>query len=199
MDVGSFVTAGTPITQFLELNPLKVVVNISENFANDVDRSGHAIVQIDGEEVDAKIENISQLADANTRTFAVEVVLDNPDRKYSAGQTAIVLLPVQKVKAHLISPAYIAIDEDGRFGIKTVEDGNKVKFYAATLVEDTTEGMWIGSVPDEINLITQGAAYVSPGQEVSAYQSQEEAHQAVLAHEQAQKAEEADKTEAKGE
>lgn len=199
VDVGSFVTAGTPITQFLELNPLKVVVNISENFANDVDRSGHAIVQIDGEEVDAKIENISQLADANTRTFAVEVVLDNPDRKYSAGQTAIVLLPVQKVKAHLISPAYIAIDEDGRFGIKTVEDGNKVKFYAATLVEDTTEGMWIGSVPDEINLITQGAAYVSPGQEVSAYQSQEEAHQAVLAHEQAQKAEEADKTEAKGE
>ncbi|MFV0322440.1 MAG: efflux RND transporter periplasmic adaptor subunit [Alphaproteobacteria bacterium] len=198
VDVGSFVTAGTAITQFLELEPLKVVVNVSENFANFVDRSGQAVVQINGEEVEGKIENISQLADVNTRTFAVEVVLDNPGHKYSAGQTAIVILPIQKVKAHLISPAFIAIDEDGRFGIKTVED-DIVQFYAANLVEDTTEGMWIGGVPDEINLITQGAAYVSPGQKVASYTSQEQAHQAVLAHEQAEQAEQADKTTGKGE
>lgn len=198
VDVGSFVTAGTAITQFLELEPLKVVVNVSENFANFVDRSGQAIVEINGEQIEAKIENISQLADVNTRTFAVEVVLDNPGYKYSAGQTAIVILPIQKVKAHLISPAYIAIDADGRFGIKTVEN-DIVQFYAANLVEDTTEGMWIGGVPDEMNLITQGAAYVSPGQKVASYTSQEEAHQAVLDHEEAKEAEQTDKTNGKGE
>ncbi|MFV0430930.1 MAG: efflux RND transporter periplasmic adaptor subunit [Alphaproteobacteria bacterium] len=176
VDLGSYVSAGTNITKLLELNPLKVVVHVSENTIADIDRAGKAFVTIHGEQADAKIANTSYQADENTRTFAVDVVLDNKDGRFSAGQTAIVQLPIQKVKAHLISPAYIGLNSEGQFGIKTVNDKNIIEFYKADLVDDSTEGMWVSGLPDEVNIITQGTATAEVGKKVSAFYSQEEAH-----------------------
>lgn len=182
VDVGSVVNVGTPVADLLQTDPLLVTVHVSENYIHQVSPHSEAIIVLGDEaEIKAKVENISTRANPITRTFAIEMSLDNKDKKINVGQTATVLLSVSKVWAHFVSPAFIAVDENGEFGIKAVNEENKVQFFPAKMVDDTAEGIWISGLPKELDIITLGSSYVKDGQQVEAYFSQEEAHKAATA------------------
>ena len=54
------------------------------------------------------------------------------------------------------------------FGIKPaiVDKEGKVVFHAAKILEDTTDGVWIGGLPKRLTLITVGQEFVRIGQSV---------------------------------
>ncbi len=178
VDVGSVVNIGTPVADLMQITPLLVTVHVSENDIHQVSDDSLAVVVIGEEKIQAKVENISTRANPITRTFAVDISLDNKDRKINVGETATVLLSVSKVWAHFVSPAFIAIDERGEFGVKAVDEESKVVFYPAKMVDDSAEGIWISGLPKTFDIITLGSAYVKQGQYVEAYYSQEQAHKA---------------------
>ena len=46
-------------------------------------------------------------------------------------------------------------------------DDNIVVFYPIQKVKDTVDGMWVGGLPNKVNLIISGQEYVTIGQSIN--------------------------------
>jgi multidrug efflux system membrane fusion protein len=164
VEVGDRVAEGGEVGRLLRLDPIKVVAEVSERNLSQVDREGEAeITLINGETYRGKVSWVAQAASTQTRTYRVEVTLDNPENRISAGMTAEVSLPLIAVKAHLVSPAILTLDDQGRIGVKTMDAENRVVFYEVRPVEDNGTGMWLTGLPETVRLITVGQDYVTVG------------------------------------
>ena len=67
------------------------------------------------------------------------------------------------VQAYEISPGLISIADDGRFGVKTVDADNRVRFFEADIVSSDPDTLWLTGLPETIRLITVGQGFVQPG------------------------------------
>ncbi|WP_299618566.1 efflux RND transporter periplasmic adaptor subunit [Pelagibius sp.] len=167
MELGDFVDRGDPITRLVELDPILIVTQVNER---DVQRlSLGAIGQarlMTGDQVEGHIRHISTIADEATRTFRVELEVDNPEGRIADGMTAEIALPLDQTTAHLVSPAILTLSDKGLIGVKAVDENNRVVFHPAKIVDTGNEGVWIAGLPDEVTLITVGQEYVRPGESV---------------------------------
>src|SRR5690554_7411383 len=83
---------------------------------------------------------VASAADPETRSFAVEVLVENPDLLRAAGGTATLNIRLPEQKAQFISPAYLTLDDDGRPGVKYVNGQDRVMFQTVKLLNVATDG-----------------------------------------------------------
>ncbi len=169
VEKGDFVQKGDQIATVVDLDPLLAVGFVSERdvAAIEVGRQGSVRI-IDGREVQGTVRFVSTVADAATRSFAVELEIPNEARKIRAGLTGELLLPLSPVSAHLISPAWLALSADGTIGVRAVDGNDTVVFAPVKIIADTPEGLWVAGLPDRIRVITVGHEFVDTGQRVRA-------------------------------
>lgn len=168
VDVGAFVNVGDPIVEIMDLDPLRVICHVPEKNIECLTMGMHAAVQLSNvctSPLVGHISYISKHAEAKTRTFQVELLIDNADLKISSGLTTEVVINVNSMRGHFISTALISLRDDGVLGIKIVEDG-KVSFRPVNLANATPDGVWVTGLPETVSIITVGGEYVVEGQEV---------------------------------
>jgi RND family efflux transporter MFP subunit len=82
VEVGQWVKQGDPVADVVQLNPLHVRTNVPENLVAQL-RVGDAVaITIDAlpeRQFEGRIDRVLPEADPATRTFAVDVKLENPD------------------------------------------------------------------------------------------------------------------------
>lgn len=167
LEVGDYVKAGDPALTFVDDSTLVVKASISESegrFLSSI-RTGSARL-ITGQVVEGALRYLAPVADTSTRTFRLELELENVDRELPAGVTAELTLPVGTVMAHRISPALLTLDDTGRVGVKIVDSGNIVRFVAADIARTDPDGIWLAGLPEETTFITVGQGFVQDGQKV---------------------------------
>ena len=81
--------------------------------------------------------------------------------------TARISLNLGDRRGHRLSPAVLTLDDEGRVGVKVINDNTTVQFLPVELIADGPEGMWLGGLPDSVELITVGHEFVSAGQRVT--------------------------------
>lgn len=164
---GDFVGVGDPVAVLVDINPLKVVVYLSEQDVQRVQTGQSAKVHLlaADETRDAVVKAIAPRADDQTRTYRVELEVDNTSGT-PAGASAEAVLPVGAVQAVQLSPSMFGLDADGRLGVKAVSEAGEVMFHPVTIVKSGEDGVWVTGVPDGARLITRGAAFVSEGDTV---------------------------------
>jgi len=168
VELGSYVHAGDTIATLVDLDPVIISVYVTERHVGRVQVGALAeAALVTGETVDGIVRYVSAVADAATRTYEVEIEVANDDGAIVAGMTADVRIPGRQIMAYLISPAVIALADDGTIGVRVVDDRDVVQFMPITLLTDTTGGLWITGLPDRVRLITVGQEYVSEGQRVT--------------------------------
>jgi multidrug efflux system membrane fusion protein len=111
------------------------------------------------------VKRISSSASEATRTFSVEIEINNGDNSLKAGMSAEVGILVEKVKAFSISPAHLVIGEDGSLMVKTVKD-NIVKEKVVSLVRTSGDFALISGLNDEELVLTTGQAFVNLGDKI---------------------------------
>ncbi len=121
-----------------------------------------------GDLLNGKISFIARTADKETRTYSVEAELDVNNNSVRDGITAKIIIPLQEVLAHHMSPAVLALDDSGRVGVRIVNSESKVEFHYVAVVRETADGVWVTGLPAEIDLITVGQELVSDGDQVQA-------------------------------
>ncbi len=167
VNVGDYVKAGDVVATIVNLDPIRVVAQVSERLVANLKLGDLAWATIPGGEVrQGAIRYISRMSTSVTRTFRVEIWLDNPTAQIPQGLTAELHLVMGATRAHLVSPAVLTLDDTGIIGVKAVDGEGKVVFYAAEIIEDTTEGVWLGDLPEQLTLITVGQEFVRAGQTV---------------------------------
>lgn len=168
VELGSYVRAGDTIATLIDLDPIVIAVHVTERQVGRVQVG--AIAQatlVTGEAVDGIVRYVSAMADPATRTYPIEIEVANDGFAIVDGMTADVSIPGRQIMAHLISPAVIALADDGTIGVRTVDEANVVRFVPITLLTDTTDGLWVAGMPERVRLITVGQEYVSEGQRVT--------------------------------
>lgn len=167
VEEGDYVDAHDEIALVVDLDPIKIIAQVTEQNAEGVRVGRDAAVRlITDREAQGIVTYVARTGDPATRTFRVEISVPNPDFTIAEGLTAEVVLPTGETLAHLVSPAVLTLDADGALGVKLVDDEGQVAFLPITIVDDTPEGMWISGIPEHARVITVGQEFVREGQAV---------------------------------
>jgi multidrug efflux system membrane fusion protein len=169
VEVGDFVKSGDPVATFVDNRKIIVSANVSEFDAHYVavgDTAGARLAT--GETVQGRIRYVAPVADEATRTFGVELEVDNSDGALRIGGTAELRIPAEKVLAHRISPSLLTLDDAGNVGVKIVNDDGFVEFVKADVALSTSDGIWLTGLPQDATIITVGQGYVANGTLVDA-------------------------------
>jgi multidrug efflux system membrane fusion protein len=120
---------------------------------------------VSGDMLQGKIRYISSISDPSTNTFKIEVEVPNPDYTHMAGMSTELALPLETTWAMRISPAVMALDEQGNLGVKTVVD-NHVRFVPIDIVKSDSQGVWLSGMGQQADIITLGHGFVRDGDKV---------------------------------
>ena len=168
VDKGDYLNTGGICASLIDSNPMLLIADIAEKEIADIDVGANSMARlISGDEILGKVSFIATSADKNTRTFRVEIQVDNKDRKIRDGVSAEIYIESKKVFSHKISPAILSLNDQGKLGIRTVDENNSVEFREIGILEDTTDGLWISGLNENERIITLGQEYVFQGQTVN--------------------------------
>lgn len=169
VEIGDFVSRGDPIATYVDNRTLIVSANVSEFDARAVEVGESAEARLaTGELVRGRIRYVAPVADEATRTFAVELEVDNSDGRLRAGGTAELRIPAETVLAHRVAPSLLTLDDAGNVGVKIINDLGQVEFVVADIALSTNDGVWLAGLPETATIITVGQGYVTPGARVTA-------------------------------
>lgn len=167
VEVGDFVSVGDPIATVVDDRTLIVSAAVSEYDAKFVNAGDTAEATLaTGETVSGRIRYVAPVADEATRTFAVELEVDNRDGKLRAGMSAELKIPAETIFAHKISPSLLTLDDQGQVGVKIVNESGLVEFFPADIALSTTEGVYVAGLPAAATIITVGQGFVTDGSRV---------------------------------
>ncbi len=155
-------TGALPILTVARVNPVKVVINVTESELSRIKRGMPALVSFDtyGEETfNGTVSLISPTVDQATRTFGVEITLANNDGKILPGMFGRVQLNLGK-EMRVVVPDVAVVKQQG--------SGNH---YVYTLNQDGTVsydqvelGQRLGDSYELISGVEPGAEVVISGQ-----------------------------------
>lgn len=167
-EVGDFLSIGMPCGQVVDYNPILVIGQVSEQEIKKIksDIQGYAILST-GEKLNGLLSYVSKTADSKTRTFRIELEINNSNFDIKDGITAELFIPTKKVEAHLIPPSSLTLDSDGKIGVRHIDSNNEVIFSDVEIIGDEKELIWVSGLPEEITLITIGQEFVIEGQKVN--------------------------------
>lgn len=164
---GALLNVGDVCAEIVARNPMLVVVEVPERDVGrlHVGMRGRARL-VTGEEAEGRITFIATSADPATRTFRVEVEMPNTDGQLRAGVTAQLQVSLASAVAHRFSPALLTLADDGRVGVRTVDEDNRVRFLPVEVIADERDAVWVTGLPRQVTIITVGQGYVDEGQRV---------------------------------
>ena len=169
VEVGAYLQQGDPCAVLVQESPILVAGNVSELEVGQIKNGDTGQVHLsDGQIFEGTIRFISAVASEQTRTFRVELLVNNDQRLLRDGITAVVMLPLAEVQAHLISAAFLVLNDEGVIGVRTLEDGDIVGFKPISILGDGPEGTWIQGLSPTESIITVGHQFVRTGQHVRA-------------------------------
>ena len=167
VEKGDYVKAGDDVAKIVDLDPVLAVGSASERDIGSISIGEPGqVTLIDGTTATGRIRYIASVADSETRSFRVELEIPNPDYRIRAGLTGKLTLPLPAVRAHVVSPAVLSLADDGRIGVRIVDETDIVRFKPISILTESTEGLWISGLKDGDRLITIGHEYVRAGQKV---------------------------------
>ncbi|MGI9451279.1 MAG: efflux RND transporter periplasmic adaptor subunit [Geminicoccaceae bacterium] len=167
VEIGDFVDIGEPIATILDLDPILVTGEVIETEVGrlKLGMSGTARLAT-GQTVSGTLRYISSQADDQTRTFSIELEVPNADGQAAIGTSAELKISAERLMAHQISPSALSLSDDGRLGVKTVDETNKVVFMPVGIARAEERSVWLTGLPDQIRVITVGQGFVSDGSHV---------------------------------
>ena len=173
---GQAVQPNTPIAEIVSLDPMLAVIELAERQLAGVKVGDPATVRlVTGQMAEGVVRFISPTASEQTRTYRVDVELDNSDGSIPDGITADVEMKLAPVDAVQVSRSALTFSTEGQLSVRTVDAGGMVRSLPVTLVEDSRDRVWLAGPADGARIIVQGQDFVKDGQEVEAVETSEPA------------------------
>lgn len=166
-EIGALLQPGSPCATILALDTVKMVGYVPEIDVVNLKVGQLAGARlISGREVVGKVTFIARSADPLTRTFRLEVSVDNADLSILDGQSAEIAIAYAGEKAHLLPQHVLTLDNEGTLGVRVNID-NIARFMPVKIVRDSPEGFWLSGLPPEVDVIVTGQEYVTDGRAIS--------------------------------
>ncbi len=139
-DNGDMYSSGNPVLVVEQISPVKLIVNVSENYFPKVKKGAPVEVKLDvygDEKFEGKVNLVYPTIDAATRTFPVEVTVNNVNQRIRPGMFArvtmnfgtadhVVVPDMAVVKQAGTGDRYVWIYKDGKVSYNKVELGRRM-------------------------------------------------------------------------
>ena len=168
LDEGDYAMPGAACATLIDLDPMLVAAQVTEEQVEYL-RLGSLVkgsTRI-GRPLEGELSFIGNQSDPVTRTYTVEITVDNEGYNLRSGLTVSLRVMLDEVSAHEISPSLLTLDQQGEMGVRLIDANNRVVFRVVKIIEDGPDGMWVTGLPDTAALITVGQEYVAAGTIVS--------------------------------
>jgi len=165
LNAGDYATPGASCATLIDLDPMLVLAHVTEEEVESLQLGSNVVGNTrNGREIRGQLSFVGKQSDPVTRTYPVEITVDNADYSIRSGLTVNIRVGLDEVQAHLISSSLLSLGDSGAMGIRTLDAANRVEFTEVHIIEDAPGGIWITGLPDTANLITVGQEYVTIGQ-----------------------------------
>jgi multidrug efflux system membrane fusion protein len=169
VEIGDFIAEGKEIARIIELDPILVTGSVTQRELEHLKVGAHGSAKlITGQSLEGVVRYVASEADGATRTFRVELEVDNPDGSVVSGTTAEMRIPAEELAAHYISPALLSLNSQDQIGVKSVNEEGVVVFYVVDIVRTGVDGVWVSGLPARVRVITVGQGFVREGDRVEA-------------------------------
>lgn len=134
------VVAGMPILTIENINPVKIVINVSESYYSKLSPGMPATIVVDaleGETFEGKISLIHPTINPTSRTFPVEIEVNNTEQRLRPGMFSRVILNFGTNERPLVTDLavlkqsgsndrYVFLEKDGKAVYTKVELGTRI-------------------------------------------------------------------------
>ncbi|MFT6028556.1 MAG: multidrug efflux system membrane fusion protein [Oleiphilaceae bacterium] len=167
VDLGDYVSEGSAIATLVDQDWVTITTEVPQQHIAKIERGQTVEASLlNGVQLSGKINYISSSANPATRTFLIEAKAENIAGVKYFGQSARVKIYLGERSAYLMSPSLLNLGSDGSLQIKTLDAEQRVVSNDVTMIRSDNEGIWLGGLPDSIELITVGQGFVSEGEVV---------------------------------
>lgn len=166
-EIGDFLSVGTPVAIVNDLDPLIVRASVSEK---DIDRINYGDIATglltNGQTFEGIVTFIALSNSNRTRTFEIEVEVDNVETVLRKGLSAKLRVNIGDVFAHRLPSSTLSLNDEGVLGVKSIDDNDTVVFRPITVIQNEIKGILVSGLDEGVRVISVGQEFVSAGQKV---------------------------------
>ena len=169
VDQGEFIDRGKPLVDLVNVDKIKVNVNVPELDVRFLKTGQKSMIRVDAfpeREMFGTIDFVAYKADPATKTFPVKVVMDNPDRGIRPGMIARVVFLRRIVPDALSAPLFALVDKGGERILFVEKDGVvHARTVSIGIIEEDRVQITKGLEPGDLIIVT-GQREVEEGMKV---------------------------------
>lgn len=167
-ELGSLMQPGGLCATIIDLKTVKLVGFATETDINKIEMGALAGADlVSGKRVIGKVTFLSRSSDPVTRTFRVEITVDNADLAIRDGETAEIGIALTGEMGHLLPQHVLTLDTNGTLGVRVADNGI-AHFVPVTVLRDGVDGIWLAGLPETVDVITVGLEFTVDGSEIDA-------------------------------
>ncbi len=165
VEEGDYVRVGDRLAEVMDFSPFVIEGEISEKEANYIAIGIPADARLlNGAMYHGVITYMSSQADENSRSFKLELEIPNTENDpVLSGISSTITIPVTHKQAYQIASSTLEINDQGKFGVKIINNDNIVSFVPVEVIKSTNKGLWVTGLAENTKLITRGQGFVSEG------------------------------------
>jgi len=169
VDVGEGVSAGTAVYEIVDLEMIKVTVDLPERYFGQVALGGEVaiIVSSGGEPIVGKVTGIAPNANRDTHTFPVIIAVDNRSHALGGGMLVRGTLSLSEVFTSLAVNKDAIVRQGARTMVYTIADG---KAAPVPVVVGSTSGQMVAvqgdGLAEGMPVVVRGNERIFPGSAV---------------------------------
>ncbi len=171
VEEGEYVSPGTPVAEIVEIDTVKVVVDIPEKDIAFFSVGQQAEILADVKECEesvlGKITYISQLANPQTRSTPIEIILDNSEGLLRSGQIVRARLTRRVLDKAIMVPLLAVIPQEMGYSVYVVEDSKAERRDVQLGIIKGDRIQILNGLEGGEKLIIVGHRFVAPGQNVN--------------------------------
>ncbi len=173
VDAGEIVQPGTPIARIVDASQLRITGGVPERFAPQVSAGGDASISFDilpGQVFEGQIDFVGTAVDRQSRTFPIEIVMDNPNGAIKPYMIANVRVLLRRVHDAIVVSREVLIRTEAGFQALIVEseDGNDIAVPRALVLGASDENSVVvtSGLATGDRLVVRGQQLADPGDRV---------------------------------
>ena len=171
VELGDLLSVGTVCASVLDDSPMLLVGLVPEQNITALAVGSQVEAELGtGMRVTGHVTYLARAADTSSRSYRIEVQVDNSNADIREGITAELLVDARDLRAHQIPSSALTLDDSGEIGVKILDRNNVVQFQRVTIIGDSSNqlnpGVWVTGLSGNATLVTIGQEIVFPGQRV---------------------------------
>ncbi|MDA9367409.1 efflux RND transporter periplasmic adaptor subunit [Gammaproteobacteria bacterium] len=171
VELGDLLNVGAVCASVLDDSPMLLVGLVPEQNITALEVGSLVEAELGtGMRISGHVTYLARAADTSSRSYRIEVEVDNSNTSIREGITAELLVDAQDLRAHQIPSSALTLDDNGEIGVKILDRNNVVQFQRVNIIGDSSNrlnpGVWVTGLSGSTTLVTIGQEIVFPGQRV---------------------------------